>query len=140
MDDAHVSKIFTTLNLPTPPKVESPRQAPWEELRSVFPIYLALAKHLQIEIPFAQNKRVLPRVLAIAGDVFQVPESSVEPSSSPDTIESWDSLHHLSFVVALEQEFGVQFSPEEIEQLLSIELTAVLIEEKTKEGGSSNGC
>jgi len=55
-----VSKIFTTLNLPTPPKVESPRQAPWEELRSVFPIYLALAKHLQIEIPFAQNKRVLP--------------------------------------------------------------------------------
>jgi len=83
---------------------------------------------------------VLPRVLAIAADVFQVPESSVGPSSSPDTIESWDSLHHLSFVVALEQEFGVQFSPEEIEQLLSIELTTVLIEEKTKEGGSSNGC
>jgi acyl carrier protein len=91
-------------------------------------------------VPTAQNKRVLPRVLAIAADVFQVPESSVGPSSSPDTIESWDSLHHLSFVVALEQEFGVQFSPEEIEQLLSIELTAVLIEEKTKEGGSSNGC
>jgi acyl carrier protein len=91
-------------------------------------------------VPTAQNKRVLPRVLAIAADVFQVPESSVGPSSSPDTIESWDSLHHLSFVVALEQEFGVQFSPEEIEQLLSIELTTVLIEEKTKEGGSSNGC
>ena len=60
MDDANVSKMITTLNLPTPPKPESPRQAPWEELRSVFPIYLALAKHLQIEIPFPQNKRVLP--------------------------------------------------------------------------------
>jgi acyl carrier protein len=91
-------------------------------------------------VPTAQNKRVLPRVLALAADVFQVPESGMGPGSSPDTIESWDSLHHLSFVVALEQEFGVQFSPEEIEQLLSIELTAALVEEKTKEGGSSNGC
>jgi acyl carrier protein len=91
-------------------------------------------------VPTAQNKRVLPRVLTVAVDVFQVPESSMEPGSSPDTIESWDSLHHLSFVVALEQEFGVQFSPEEIEQLLSIELTAALLEEKLRQGGASNGC
>ena len=60
MDDAPVNKMITTLNLPAPPKPESPKQAPWDELRSVFPIYLALAKHLQIEIPFPQNKRVLP--------------------------------------------------------------------------------
>jgi hypothetical protein len=60
MDDAPVNKIITTLNLPAPPKPESPKQAPWDELRSVFPIYLALAKHLQIAIPFPQNKRVLP--------------------------------------------------------------------------------
>jgi hypothetical protein len=51
--------MFTTLNLSAPPKPDSSRQAQWEEARSVFPIYLALAKHLQIEIPFPQNKRVL---------------------------------------------------------------------------------
>ena len=60
MDDAPVNKMITTLNLPAPPKPESPKHAPWDELRSVFPIYLALAKHLQMEIPFPQNKRVLP--------------------------------------------------------------------------------
>ena len=49
---------------------------------------------------------MLKRVLTIAADVFQVDESTLGPGSSPDTIESWDSLHHLSFVVALEQEFG----------------------------------
>jgi len=81
---------------------------------------------------------VLDRVIAIATDVFQVPGASMGPSSSPDTVETWDSLHHLSFVVALEQEFGVQFSPEEIEQLLSIELTAALLQEKAK--GNGNGC
>ena len=73
---------------------------------------------------------VLDRVLALAADVFQVPEANLGPASSPDTVATWDSLHHLSFVLALEQEFGIQISPEEIEQLLSIELTAALIEEK----------
>jgi hypothetical protein len=60
MDDAPVNKTITTLNLPAPPKADNSKQAPWDELRSVFPIYLALAKHLQLEIPFPQNKRVLP--------------------------------------------------------------------------------
>jgi hypothetical protein len=55
-----VTKLFTTLNPPAPPKSESARQAQWDETRSVFPIYLALAKHLQFEIPFPQTKRVLP--------------------------------------------------------------------------------
>lgn len=51
--------MITTLNLSAPPKADGARLAQWEEARSVFPIYLALAKHLQIEIPIAQNKRVL---------------------------------------------------------------------------------
>jgi hypothetical protein len=54
-----VNKMLTTLNLSGPPKPDNTRLAQWEEIRSVFPIYLALAKHLQIEIPFPQNKRVL---------------------------------------------------------------------------------
>ncbi len=60
MDEVAVNKTITTLNLPAPPKPDGARQAQWEEIRSVFPIYLALAKHQQIEIPFPPNKRVLP--------------------------------------------------------------------------------
>jgi hypothetical protein len=55
-----VNKTMTTLNIAAPPKMDKSRQAQWVESRSVFPIYLALAKHLQIEIPFPPNKRVLP--------------------------------------------------------------------------------
>jgi hypothetical protein len=60
LDDAPVNKLITTLNLPAPAKSDVSRQAQWEETRSVFPIYLALAKQLQFDIPFPQNKRVLP--------------------------------------------------------------------------------
>lgn len=49
----------TTLNVPAPTKANS-RQARWLEDRSVFPIYLALAKKLEIEVPIAQEKRNLP--------------------------------------------------------------------------------
>jgi len=55
-----VSKTMTTLNIPDPARSESPRQAQWKEARSVFPIYLALAKQLGLEIPFTQAKRNLP--------------------------------------------------------------------------------
>jgi hypothetical protein len=51
---------MTTLNIPAPAQSESPRLAQWKEARAVFPIYLALAKQLQIEVPIPQAKRNLP--------------------------------------------------------------------------------
>ena len=53
---------MTTLNLSAPAKSESSRQAQWKEARSVFPIYLALAKQLEFEIPFPQAHRNLPEI------------------------------------------------------------------------------
>ncbi len=54
-----MNKTTTTLN-PAPARPDASRQEQWEELRSVFPIYLALAKQLEIAIPFPQDKRNLP--------------------------------------------------------------------------------
>jgi hypothetical protein len=51
---------MTTLNIPAPAQSESPRLAQWKEARAVFPIYLALAKQLQIDVPIPQAKRNLP--------------------------------------------------------------------------------
>jgi len=54
-----VNKTTTTLS-PPPARPDASRQEQWEELRSVFPIYLALAKQLEIAIPFPPDKRNLP--------------------------------------------------------------------------------
>jgi acyl carrier protein len=73
---------------------------------------------------------MLDRTRAMVADIFGVPVEQVLPQSSPDTIETWDSINHLNLVLALEQEFGIQFTPEEIEQLLSVELIVALVAEK----------
>ena len=87
MDDAPVNKLFTTLNLGAPPKAEIARQTQWEEIRSVFPIYIALAKHLQIEIPFPQNKRVLPEKAE--------PEFSTQVQTWLDSLDRQVQAHQL---------------------------------------------
>ena len=46
--------------MPGPGKGVIPRHEQWEEFRSLFPIYLALAKHLNFEIPFGPERRTLP--------------------------------------------------------------------------------
>ena len=72
----------------------------------------------------------LEQVRTIASDIFSVPLSIIQTNSTPDTIESWDSIQHLNFVITLEEQFGVQLSPEEIQQMQSIGQIADLIATK----------
>jgi len=60
LGDNDVNKTLTTTKTPAKARTDSARQAQWDELRAVFPIYLALAKQLEAEIPFPQEKRTLP--------------------------------------------------------------------------------
>ena len=50
----------TTLKSPGAIKNRTVQKEDWDELRSVFPIYIALAKQLEFEIPFGQDRRSLP--------------------------------------------------------------------------------
>ena len=77
------------------------------------------------------NPTFFSRTQRIVADIFNLPLEQITLASSPDTIEAWDSLQHLNLVLALEQEFGLQFTPEEIEQMLSVELIVDLLQEKS---------
>jgi hypothetical protein len=55
-----VTKSTTTLNNPVSARPDTSRVVQWTEARAVFPIYLALAKQLNVEVPFSQAKRNLP--------------------------------------------------------------------------------
>ncbi len=60
------------------------------------------------------------RLRRIVSQVFQVPPETIDDDSGPDTIESWDSIAQLNLTLALEGEFGITMSPEEVMDLLSV--------------------
>ncbi len=73
---------------------------------------------------------ILDQVRAVASDLFSVPVDRIKPESSPETIETWDSTQHLNFVLALEEKFGLQLSPEEMEQMKNVGEAAKVVESK----------
>lgn len=77
---------------------------------------------------------LLDRVRGIAADILQVPVAEVGPDSSPESIATWDSVHHLNLVLALEQEFNLQFEPEEIDQIGNVGQIVQLVSRKVNAG------
>jgi acyl carrier protein len=71
-------------------------------------------------------------VRSIASDIMGVPAARLIAESSPETVESWDSVQHLNLALALEEKFGLQLSPEEIEQMKTLGATAAMIESKLR--------
>jgi acyl carrier protein len=76
------------------------------------------------------NQTISQAVRGVVSDVLGVPVSSVNADSSPQTIEAWDSVQHLSLVMALEQAIGVQFEPEEIDKMRSVAAIEALVAKK----------
>lgn len=85
------------------------------------------------------NESVLNDVRRTAADVLRQPIALVPASATRDSVPGWDSLAHVNLVLALEQQFHLQFVPEEMMEMLSIELIAMLIEEKLAAGGRAAG-
>jgi acyl carrier protein len=70
------------------------------------------------------------QVRSIASDIFGISADKITAASSPETIETWDSMQHLNLVLAVEEKFGVQLEPEDIEQMKTIGAVATLVEKR----------
>ena len=69
-------------------------------------------------------------VQGIAADLFEVPADQLPPDASPEKVETWDSVQHLNLIVTLEEKYGVQFAPEEIDGMKSLGQIASMLEQK----------
>ena len=79
------------------------------------------------------TETILDRICAIAADILSVPASQIHRDSTPETLESWDSILHLNLALSIEETFHLQLSTEEIERMRSIGEIAKLIETKLSE-------
>jgi acyl carrier protein len=68
-------------------------------------------------LPDGMSATPRDRVLGVIAAVLRIPASTLDERSSPDDVSAWDSLQHLQIILALEEEFGVRFQPEEIDHL-----------------------
>ena len=72
-----------------------------------------------------QNK--ITQILAI---VLEVPTEQIDEASSPDTIVSWDSIKHMNLVIALEEEFDIEFTDNEIIEMMNYKLICNIVQSK----------
>ncbi|MBC8146901.1 MAG: acyl carrier protein [Bacteriovoracaceae bacterium] len=70
------------------------------------------------------------RIKKVMSDVFNVDVSLINNESSPDNIENWDSLKHMNLIVALEEEFEIEFDDEEIVDSMNFALIVNILKSK----------
>ena len=78
------------------------------------------------------NNNIENRIKNVMSVVFDLPIDSIDNKSSQDLIKSWDSLKHMNLVVALEEEFGVLFSDDEIIDLMNYSLIVSTLKMRIK--------
>ena len=59
------------------------------------------------------------KILAVLRAVLE--DATLDATCSQENCENWDSLRHLTVFFELESAFGVQFEPEEMEAMKSVE-------------------
>lgn len=72
------------------------------------------------------------RIKDVMSAVFEISVDKITDESSPDNIKLWDSLKHMQMIVALEEEFGIEFDDEEIVEMLNYALIKLIVEKRCK--------
>lgn len=80
------------------------------------------------------SQTVLDQVVEVAADVFSLPRARLGAGSSPETIDSWDSVQHLNLVLALESRFGISLAPEDIERMKTLGAVSEVVGSKIGAG------
>ena len=70
------------------------------------------------------------RIQNVMASVFEIDPANINEDASPDSIESWDSLKHMNLIVALEEEFQIEFEDEEILDMVNYKIIAAMIQAK----------
>jgi len=60
------------------------------------------------------------RLHGVFVDVLEDPHFVMDPTTKMGEIDSWDSFAHITLMLAIESEFGIEFDSDEIGTLLSV--------------------
>jgi acyl carrier protein len=63
---------------------------------------------------------VIERLKLLVGDVLELDPEQVDAGAGRDSLAAWDSLAHLRIIGAVEEEFAVRFTMQEIGEIASL--------------------
>jgi len=72
------------------------------------------------------------QIKQIMADVLDLEAESIDEATSQDNTPNWDSLNHINLIIAVEQEFDLTFTPEEIELMTSFGVVVETLENKLR--------
>ena len=78
---------------------------------------------------------VKDKILAVMAAVFEIGVFNIPENAAPELIDEWDSLKHMSLIVALEEEFSIRFTDDEMTDLINLELMQQIVFSKIVDGG-----
>lgn len=70
------------------------------------------------------------KLISVFADVLEVDVAELNDNSSPDDVESWDSLAAMHLVAAIEDTFDTQLTTKEIMKMASIGLARKALQDK----------
>jgi acyl carrier protein len=70
------------------------------------------------------------KLVEIVAELFDLDAAAVHAALTPEDVELWDSMNHLRLVSAVEEEFGIKLSMQEIESIRSLGTLQALIEQR----------
>lgn len=68
-------------------------------------------------------------VKRIIADVLMVDPNEIQDDSSPDSIDAWDSLKQMNIIIALEEELNINFTDDQVVEMLNVKLIINAIKE-----------
>jgi len=68
------------------------------------------------------EKQIETKVFEIISITLEISLKSISVKSSTQTIHKWDSLKHMNIIVALEEEFNIEFSDKQIVEMPSVKI------------------
>ncbi len=74
----------------------------------------------------------LAQVTQVFQDVFNDDELAVSRSTSAKDIPDWDSVMHVSLIVAVEKSFGIRFTSSEVGRMNNVGALLDLIDSKKR--------
>lgn len=77
------------------------------------------------------QQEIYPRLTKIMRDVFDDDNLVVTPQLTANDVEGWDSVSHITLVVAIEEAFGIKFKSAELEKMKNVGQLVEQIEKKT---------